>query len=85
VLAPPITGGHVLLEDVPGTAQTILARALAQSVEGSTFARIQCTPDFQPTDSPALDLQPAGGGATPIPPSPGDLLVVAAVRRAAVV
>jgi len=41
--------GHILLEDVPGVAKTILARALAKSV-GCTFKRIQCTPDLLPTD-----------------------------------
>jgi MoxR-like ATPase len=41
--------GHVLLEDVPGVAKTMLARALAQSV-GCTFKRIQCTPDLLPND-----------------------------------
>ncbi len=41
--------GHILLEDVPGVAKTMLARALAQSV-GCTFKRIQCTPDLLPTD-----------------------------------
>jgi MoxR-like ATPase len=46
--------GHVLLEDVPGTAKTVLARAIAGSVEGATLARIQCTPDLQPTDVTGL-------------------------------
>ncbi|MCC7376886.1 MAG: MoxR family ATPase [Verrucomicrobiales bacterium] len=41
--------GHVLLEDVPGVAKTMLARALAQSV-GCSFKRLQCTPDLLPTD-----------------------------------
>ena len=41
--------GHILLEDVPGVAKTMLARALARSV-GGAFKRIQCTPDLLPTD-----------------------------------
>ncbi len=43
------SGGHVLLEDVPGVAKTMLARAMARSV-GCSFKRIQCTPDLLPTD-----------------------------------
>jgi MoxR-like ATPase len=56
VLSALLSGGHVLLEDVPGTAKTILARALAQSVEGAAFARVQCTPDLQPTDVTGLSI-----------------------------
>jgi len=41
--------GHILLEDVPGVAKTMLARALARSV-GCTFKRVQCTPDLLPSD-----------------------------------
>lgn len=41
--------GHILLEDVPGVAKTILARTLAASV-GCAFKRVQCTPDLLPTD-----------------------------------
>ncbi|MFN7629577.1 MAG: AAA family ATPase, partial [Pirellula sp.] len=43
------SGGHILLEDVPGVAKTMLARALAASV-GGRFKRIQCTPDLLPGD-----------------------------------
>jgi MoxR-like ATPase len=39
--------GHILFEDVPGVAKTMLSRAVAQSL-GCTFKRIQCTPDLQP-------------------------------------
>src|SRR5689334_12132629 len=56
VLSALISGGHVLLEDVPGTAKTILARALAQSIEDASATRIQCTPDLQPTDVTGLSI-----------------------------
>src|SRR5690242_5780943 len=49
-------GGHALLEDVPGTAKTVLARAIAGSIEGSHSSRIQCTPDLQPTDVTGLSI-----------------------------
>ena len=56
VLAALIAGGHVLLEDLPGTAKTVLARALAASLGGASFSRIQCTPDLQPTDVTGLSI-----------------------------
>jgi MoxR-like ATPase len=56
VVSSLASGGHVLLEDVPGTAKTILARSIAQTIEGATFARIQCTPDLQPTDVTGLAI-----------------------------
>ena len=49
VLAALLAGGHVLLEDVPGTGKTLLSRALAASMDGR-FSRIQFTPDLLPTD-----------------------------------
>ena len=56
ILSAVISGGHVLLEDVPGTAKTILARSIAQTIEGASFARLQCTPDLQPTDVTGLSI-----------------------------
>ncbi|MBR4605573.1 MAG: MoxR family ATPase [Lachnospiraceae bacterium] len=50
-----IAGGHVLLEDVPGTGKTKLAKALAKSFDLS-FSRIQFTPDLLPTDITGLNV-----------------------------
>ncbi|TML87634.1 MAG: MoxR family ATPase [Actinobacteria bacterium] len=56
VLAALMCGGHVLFEDVPGTAKTVLARAIAGSIDDATTTRIQCTPDLQPTDVTGLSV-----------------------------
>jgi MoxR-like ATPase len=56
VLAALMCGGHVLFEDVPGTAKTVLARAVAGSIEGAHGSRVQCTPDLQPTDVTGLSV-----------------------------
>lgn len=54
-LAAYLCEGHILLEDVPGVAKTMLARALARSVS-CTFKRLQCTPDLLPTDVTGVSI-----------------------------
>lgn len=55
LLAAIAAGGHVLLEDVPGTGKTILAKALAKSM-GCKFDRVQFTPDLLPSDVTGLSF-----------------------------
>jgi MoxR-like ATPase len=55
VLATMLAEGHALIEDVPGVAKTMLARALAKTI-GCEFTRIQCTPDLLPTDVTGVSI-----------------------------
>jgi len=50
VLACMVSGGHILLEDYPGTGKTTLAKAIAKAIGGARFKRVQFTPDLLPSD-----------------------------------
>ncbi|NHN30990.1 AAA family ATPase [Paenibacillus agricola] len=55
LLTAMLAGGHVLLEDVPGTGKTVLIKSLAKSIHGQ-FRRIQCNPDLLPTDITGVSI-----------------------------
>src|SRR6478736_6389477 len=68
-LAAYFCEGHILLEDVPGVAKTMFARALARSV-GCTFKRLQCTPDLLPTDVTGVSVFNQKSGEFEFRPGP---------------
>ncbi|MGE3961075.1 MAG: AAA family ATPase [Dehalococcoidia bacterium] len=69
VLVALLAGGHVLLEDVPGTGKTTMARAFAKSI-GGEFRRIQFTPDLMPTDVLGLNYYSQRSGEFEFRPGP---------------
>ena len=82
VLVALIVRGHVLLEGVPGTAKTLLVRALGRGL-GLDFRRIQFTPDLMPSDVTGVNLL-AGAGEFQFRPGPlfTDLLLADEINRA---
>lgn len=64
-----LAGGHVLLEDLPGTGKTMMLRAFSRSI-GGTFRRIQCTPDLMPADLTGINFYNPKEGRFEFRPGP---------------
>jgi MoxR-like ATPase len=69
ILVALLCEGHVLLEDVPGSGKTMLARAIAASL-GIRFKRIQCTPDLLPNDITGVSIFNQKSGEFEFNPGP---------------
>ena len=69
VLVALLCEGHVLLEDVPGSGKTMLARAIAVSL-GNSFKRVQCTPDVMPNDVTGVSIYNQKSGEFEFRPGP---------------
>jgi MoxR-like ATPase len=78
-----LSGGHLLVEDVPGVAKTLLAKAMAQSVGGS-FRRVQGTPDLLPTDLTGVSVYLPATGSWEFRPGPlfANVVLMDEVNRA---
>ena len=68
-LAAVLSGGHILVEDVPGIGKTTMARCLAESLQ-CTFKRIQCTPDLMPSDITGVHFYNQKSGEFELRPGP---------------
>lgn len=66
-LATLLGGGHLLVEDLPGTGKTLLAKSIAAAI-GGRFGRVQCTPDLLPTDITGTSVfRPDSGNGSSAP------------------
>ncbi|MFM2431406.1 MAG: hypothetical protein RLZZ511_2619 [Cyanobacteriota bacterium] len=83
VLVALLSGGHVLLEDVPGVGKTLLAKSLAKSIAGK-FQRVQCTPDLMPTDVTGTNIWNPRDGEFAFMPGPvfANVLLMDEINRA---
>ena len=69
IFAAMIAGGHVLLEDVPGTGKTVMARSIAASMR-CNFSRLQFTPDLLPADITGMSVFRPSDGTFNFVPGP---------------
>lgn len=83
VLTAMVAGGHVLLEDVPGTGKTVMAKTLAKSVD-LEFSRIQFTPDLLPADVTGLNVYNQKTGEFVLKKGPvfGNIILADEINRA---
>ncbi len=84
VLACMAAGGHMLLEDFPGTGKTTLAKTIARSIDGSKFRRIQFTPDLLPSDILGVSVLDPRDHSFRFHPGPifADILLADEINRA---
>lgn len=82
LVAAAIVRGHVLLQGVPGTGKTLLARAFTRSL-GGRFERVQCTADLMPSDLTGVHVFDAAKRAFVLRPGPlfGDVVLVDEINR----
>ena len=82
ILLVLLSGGHLLIESVPGLAKTTAARVVAEAIDGS-FRRIQCTPDLLPSDIIGTQIYEAAGNTftTQLGPVHANIVLLDEINR----
>lgn len=84
VLACLVSGGHILLEDCPGTGKTTMAKAISRAIDGADFKRVQFTPDLLPSDILGISIYDPSSTEFRFHPGPvfTDILLADEINRA---